>query len=82
MLVNFLFCYITKIDKLLFILHVQSLPDFYDQQAQLHHNKPINKDSSAAASMNVFSKFDVIETSYHLVCEQIDLHLCDDPGSE
>lgn len=58
---------------------LQSLPDFYGQQSQQK-----NATSGAGGGINhsVFHKFDVIETSYHLVCEHIDLHLCDDPGSE
>ncbi|XP_066590455.1 bridge-like lipid transfer protein family member 3B isoform X3 [Prorops nasuta] len=27
-----------------------------------------------------FSRYDVVETSYHFLCQRIDLHLCDDAG--
>ncbi len=46
-----------------------------------------NKDSSTKRKTSVgndaakvFARYDVIETSYHLYSDRIDLHLCDDPG--
>lgn len=29
----------------------------------------------------VFSRYDVLETSYHFYSEKIDFHFCDDPGA-
>lgn len=38
------------------------------------------KAASANVAAKVFSKYDVVETSYHFYSDRIDLHLCDDPG--
>ena len=53
------------------------------------HNNSNGKDSAtkkqtaaACAASKVFSRYDVIETSYHLYSDRIDLHLCDDPGGK
>lgn len=35
---------------------------------------------SNSAVSHIFACHDVIETSYHLVAHNIDLHLSDDPG--
>jgi len=38
------------------------------------------KDPASLAAARVFSHYDVVETSYHVYSDRIDLHLCDDPG--
>ena len=38
--------------------------------------------SSSCVSAKVFSRYDVVETSYHFYSDRIDLHLCDDPGGK
>ncbi|KAF4523469.1 hypothetical protein B566_EDAN014989 [Ephemera danica] len=38
------------------------------------------QDSNKSAISHMFSRCDVVETSYHFLSEQIDLHLCDDAG--
>ena len=63
-----------------FILPFQAAPAFLTESNAQHASKHSSKSAGPAA--NVFSKFDVMETSYHIVCDQIDLHLCDDPGSK
>ncbi len=40
------------------------------------------KTPASCAAAKVFSRYDVIETSYHLYSDRIDLHLCDDPGGK
>jgi len=60
---------------LTFALHFQSLPEYHAQITQ----------TNAIDTRLVHTKFDlydVKETSYHFVCEKIDLHFCDDPGGE
>ena len=43
-----------------------------------NRNKKANSSTNVAAK--VFSRYDVVETSYHFYSDRIDLHLCDDPG--
>ena len=38
--------------------------------------------SGSCVSAKVFSRYDVVETSYHFYSDRIDLHLCDDPGGK
>ncbi|XP_047737190.1 uncharacterized protein LOC108673136 [Hyalella azteca] len=61
----------------------KKLADFYSQQqtSSASSFSQQQQQPGRAAGPSVFHKFDVIETSYHLVCERIDLYLCDDPGS-
>jgi hypothetical protein len=54
----------------------QSLPEFVAQQAQ----SATSDRHKQSDSSRIFDAFDVKETSYHLVCEKINLHFCDDPG--
>lgn len=55
----------------------QELPEYQAQLAQeAQSNDNIDK------STRLFTTYDVIETSYHFVSNQIVLHLCDDPGRE
>lgn len=59
---------------------VQELPEY---QAQLAQEALQNVASKAAkASSRIFSQYDVVETSYHFMSNQIILHLCDDPGGK
>ncbi|CAL4091023.1 unnamed protein product, partial [Meganyctiphanes norvegica] len=41
---------------------------------------PHHQSATASSVARVFNKYDVLETSYHLYSERIDLHFCDDPG--
>lgn len=58
-----------------------SLQSFSENPSSADKKK---KDKKASAQTNmsakVFSRYDVVETSYHLYSDRIDLHLCDDPG--
>lgn len=37
---------------------------------------------SANDAARIFEAFDIKETSYHFICDKINLHLLDDPGSK
>ena len=61
--------------------------DFFLQslsEIQGHSKDKANRNKKANSSTNVaakvFSRYDVVETSYHFYSDRIDLHLCDDPG--
>lgn len=66
----------TKAKKIL-----ERLPEYQEQQAQ---SRQQNSDANASisAAQRSFNMFDVKETSYHFSSQRIDLHLCDDAGSE
>lgn len=66
----------TKAKKIL-----ERLPEYQaqQQQQQQHHSNDVNTISPVQRSFNMF---DVKETSYHFFSQRIDLHLCDDAGSE
>lgn len=49
------------------------------QQQQMNSN---DANSVISAAQRSFNMFDVKETSYHFFSQRIDLHLCDDAGSE
>lgn len=51
------------------------LPEY---QAQI--SQQARKQGQTSDISRVFSKYDVVETSYHFLSQRIDLHLCDDPG--
>lgn len=57
----------------------QELPEYraqLDQQAR-------QKDQSHNSTLSkIFSIYDVVETSYHFVSQNIVLHLCDDAGGK
>lgn len=57
---------------------VQELPEYQAQLAQEALQSVASK--AAKASSRIFSQYDVVETSYHFMSNQIILHLCDDPG--
>lgn len=57
--------------------HLQVLPEY---QAQISQQARTKEPKSAIS--RIFSRYDVVETSYHFLCQRIDLHLCDDPGGE
>lgn len=61
------------------MIFLQTLPEFKAQQSQA--NSPQER-TAHSDSARIFDAFDVKETSYHLVCEKIDLHFCDDPGGK
>lgn len=72
----------TKAKKIL-----EQLPEYQEQQAQTRQQSAnsgsnANTNSSVAAAQRSFNMFDVKETSYHFSSQRIDLHLCDDAGSE
>ena len=54
---------------------LQSLPEYQAQLSQTANKRDIRSESA-----KIFDHFDVKETSYHFLCEKIDLHFCDDPG--
>ncbi|KAJ4435634.1 hypothetical protein ANN_18250 [Periplaneta americana] len=64
---------LTRIKKAARKLEV--LPEYQAQISQ----QARTKDQKSAIS-RIFSRYDVVETSYHFLSQRIDLHLCDDPG--
>lgn len=54
---------------------LEELPEY---QAQLAQTARANDGDSAISK--IFKRFDVVETSYHFLSQEIVLHLCDDPG--
>lgn len=56
----------------------QELPDYQAQLAQEARQSNLGNKSSS----RVFATYDVVETSYHFLSNQIVLHLCDDQGCE
>ncbi|CAK9832841.1 UHRF1-binding protein 1-like [Anthophora retusa] len=56
---------------------LEVLPEYQAQISQQSRTK--NQYSSTITK--IFSKCDVIETSYHFLCQRIDLHLCDEAGN-
>ena len=60
-----------------FLCAFQSLSESQDQ---IKDKKKSSRTQSANAAAKVFSRYDVVETSYHFYSDRIDLHLCDDPG--
>lgn len=71
----------TKAKKIL-----EQLPEYLEQQAQQSRQQSAgantNANTSTLAAQKSFNMFDVKETSYHFSSQRIDLHLCDDAGSE
>ncbi|XP_021938763.1 UHRF1-binding protein 1-like isoform X4 [Zootermopsis nevadensis] len=64
---------LTRIKKAARKLEV--LPEYQAQVSQQTQGK-----EPKSAISRIFSRYDVVETSYHFLCQRIDLHLCDDPG--
>ncbi|XP_015598696.1 UHRF1-binding protein 1-like isoform X2 [Cephus cinctus] len=56
---------------------LEVLPEY---QAQISQQARTKSQYNAAIS-KIFSRYDVVETSYHFLSQRIDLHLCDDPGA-
>lgn len=56
----------------------RKLEVFPEYQAQISQQAPTRDPKSAISC--IFSRYDVVETSYHFLSQRIDLHLCDDPG--
>lgn len=73
----------TKAKKIL-----EQLPEYQEQQAQSRQQNAgsgggnANANNVTSAAQRSFNMFDVKETSYHFSSQRIDLHLCDDAGSE
>lgn len=67
---------------------LEQLPEYQEQQAQSRQQNAggaganANANNVASATQRSFNMFDVKETSYHFSSQRIDLHLCDDAGSE
>lgn len=55
---------------------LEELPEYQAQLAQQARAKEGN-----SAILNIFKRFDFVETSYHFLSHRIDLHLCDDVGA-
>ncbi|GLV35400.1 uncharacterized protein CBL_01450 [Carabus blaptoides fortunei] len=53
---------------------LEVLPEYQAQKAQEARS------NEASAISKIFSRYDVVETSYHFLSQHIVLHLCDDPG--
>ncbi|XP_012273649.1 UHRF1-binding protein 1 [Orussus abietinus] len=56
---------------------LEVLPEY---QAQISQQARSKTQSNPTAS-KILAGYDVVETSYHFLCQRIDLHLCDDPGA-
>ncbi|KAK9711777.1 N-terminal region of Chorein or VPS13 [Popillia japonica] len=54
---------------------LEELPEY---RAQIAQQERVKGDTPI---LKLFSKYDVVETSYHFLSQQIILHLCDDPGN-
>lgn len=54
---------------------LEVLPEYQAQISQQARKQGRESDIS-----RMFSRYDVVETSYHFLSQRIDLHLCDDPG--
>uniref|UniRef100_A0A1B6E5E8 Uncharacterized protein n=1 Tax=Clastoptera arizonana TaxID=38151 RepID=A0A1B6E5E8_9HEMI len=60
---------------------LEVLPEHQAQVAQTKRvNEKISDIDSSNKKISVFDQYDFIETSYHLCCKQINLHLSDDNG--
>ncbi|KAG5322263.1 UH1BL protein, partial [Pseudoatta argentina] len=55
---------------------LEVLPEY---QAQISQQSRTKSQYNTAIS-NIFTRYDVVETSYHFLSQRIDLHLCDDAG--
>ena len=63
------------------MLPFQSLSAFQEKSKEKEGRRKSQQQQGAqCAAARVFSRYDVIETSYHFYSDRIDLHLCDDPG--
>lgn len=68
----------TKAKKIL-----EQLPEYQAQITQQSRQQNTNEANTViSAAQRSFNMFDVKETSYHFSSQRIDLHLCDDAGSE
>ncbi|XP_011698292.1 PREDICTED: UHRF1-binding protein 1 isoform X3 [Wasmannia auropunctata] len=55
---------------------LEVLPEY---QAQISQQSRTKSQCNTAIS-KIFTRYDVVETSYHFLSQRIDLHLCDDAG--
>ncbi|EFN69653.1 UHRF1-binding protein 1-like [Camponotus floridanus] len=55
---------------------LEVLPEY---QAQISQQSRTKSQCNSAIS-KIFTRYDVVETSYHFLSQRIDLHLCDDAG--
>ncbi|XP_014232860.1 UHRF1-binding protein 1-like isoform X2 [Trichogramma pretiosum] len=58
----------------------RKLDELPEYQAQISQQTR-TRNSSNTAIGKIFTRYDVVETSYHFLSQRIDLHLCDDMGS-
>ncbi|XP_024881822.1 UHRF1-binding protein 1-like isoform X1 [Temnothorax curvispinosus] len=56
---------------------LEVLPEY---QAQVSQQQNRTKSQYTTAISKIFTRYDVVETSYHFLSQRIDLHLCDDAG--
>lgn len=56
---------------------LEVLPEY---QAQISQQSRTKNQYNTAIS-KIFTRYDVVETSYHFLSQRIDLHLCDDAGA-
>ncbi|XP_076384932.1 bridge-like lipid transfer protein family member 3B isoform X1 [Megalopta genalis] len=56
---------------------LEVLPEY---QAQISQQSRTKNQFNTVIS-KIFTRYDVVETSYHFLCQRIDLHLCDDIGN-
>ncbi|XP_022906277.1 bridge-like lipid transfer protein family member 3B isoform X2 [Onthophagus taurus] len=56
---------------------LEELPEY---QAQLAQQERVDRQETTSPIAKLFSIYDVVETSYHFLSQQIILHLCDDQG--
>ncbi|XP_033218279.1 UHRF1-binding protein 1-like [Belonocnema kinseyi] len=56
---------------------LEGLPEHQAQVSQ----QTRSKSASHTPISKIFTRYDVVETSYHFLSQRIDLHLCDDPGA-
>lgn len=62
---------------------LEQMSEYKTQAQQQQQNKTsTNVTNEVSAAQRSFNIFDVKETSYHFYSQRIDLHLCDDAGSE
>jgi len=61
-----------------YLIIFKVLPEY---QAQISQQSRTKNQYNTAIS-KIFTRYDVVETSYHFLSQRIDLHLCDDAGGK
>ena len=75
---SFMYKYLYLRESRIIFSHFKVLPEY---QAQISQQSRTKNQYNTAIS-KIFTRYDVVETSYHFLCQRIDLHLCDDAGSK